>query len=278
MLRPNALLRPSRRMGTGRGSRSHCHFCAVTAVDFEHSSLGEETLRMRALARQALSAIVPLGVLAFWAGMSAAGRSYPLEYDWRYTTISSLVYPDRNPSGYLWARGGMLLCALAGLYWTAVLVRRAKQSGVARRPIGIWVLGLGYLCMMCCALLPEQRLGIPRGHDLLALAAFVGICAGTVHSSYKVVERSAWVGKLPGSPRLHASIVAGVALSPIALAALAQTYVSHALPALPWVNLTWRARGVPVYLSFAFCEWVACAVFSVYTVVVSRATLAARCV
>jgi hypothetical protein len=161
------------------------------------------------------------------------------------------------------------------MYWTAVLVWRGRQSGVAERPIGIWALGLGYLCMMCCALLPE-RLRIPRGHDLLALAAFVGICVGTVHSTFKAVERSARLANLPASPRLHAGILAGVALSPIALAALAQAYVSHAWPALPWVSLAWRARGVPVYLSFAFWEWVACAVFSVYMVVISRATLAAR--
>jgi hypothetical protein len=230
---------------------------------------------MRAFAQQSLSATAPLGVLAFWGGMLMAGRSYPSEYDWRYMTISSLVYAERDPSGYLWARGGIVLCGLAGLYWTAVLVRSGEQSGVAERPIGIWALGLGYLCMMCCALLPEQRFRIPRGHDLLALVAFVGICIGTVHSTFKAVERSAPL-RLPGGPRLHAGILASVALSPVALAALAQAYVSHALPALPWVNLSWRARGVPVYLSFAFWEWVACAVFSVYMVVVSRVTLAAR--
>jgi len=84
------------------------------------------------------------------------------------------------------------------------------------------------------------------------------------------------LGKLAGSPRLHAGLLAGIALSPIVLAALAQVYVSHALPALPWVSLAWRARGVPVYLSFAFWEWVTCAVFSVYMVVLPRTTLAAQ--
>jgi hypothetical protein len=231
---------------------------------------------VRAFARQALCATAPLGVLAFWGGMLMAGRSYPSEYDWRYITISSLVYADRNPNGYLWAWGGVVLCGLAGLYWTAVLVRKGKQAGVAERPIGIWALGLGYLCMMCCALLSQRLLLIRKGHEFLALAAFVGICIGMMHSAFKAVERSARLGDLPGSPRFHAGILAGVTLSPIVLAALAQAYVSHALPALPWVSLAWRARGVPVYLSFAFWEWVTCAVFSVYMVVLSRATLAAR--
>jgi hypothetical protein len=230
---------------------------------------------MRAFAPQAWCTTASLGVLAFWGGMLMAGRRYPSEYDWRYITISSLVYGDRNPNGYLLARAGIVLCGLAGLYWTTVPVRKGKQPGITERPVGIWALGLGYLCMVCCALLPDRLVGIPKGHDSLALAAFVSVCIGMVHSTFKAVDRSARLGRLAGSPRLHAGILAGVPLSPIVLAALSQAYVSHALPGLPWVSLAWRARGVPVYLSFAFWEWVTCAVFSVYMVVLSRATLAA---
>jgi hypothetical protein len=231
---------------------------------------------MRATAPQAWCTTASLGVLAFWGGMLMAGRRYPSEYDWRYITISSLVYGDRNPNGYLWARAGIVLCGLAGLFWTTVLVRKGKPPGGVERPVGISALGLGYLCMLCCALLPERLVGIPKGHDFLALAAFVGICIGIVHSTFKAVERRARLGGLAGSPMLHAGILAGVPLSPIVLAALAQAYVSHALPGLPWVSLAWRARGVPIYFSFAFWEWVTCAVFSVYMVVLSRTSLAAR--
>jgi hypothetical protein len=231
---------------------------------------------MRAFAPQAWCTTASLGVLAFWGGMLMAGRRYPSEYDWRYMTISSLVYGERNPNGYLCARAGIILCGLAGLYWTTVLARNGRRPGSALRPAGIWALGLGYLCMMCCALLPERLVGIPKGHDFLALAAFVGLCIGIVHATFKVVERSARLGRLAGSPALRAVILAGVPLSPIVVAALAQAYVSQALPGLPWVSLTWRARGVPVYLSFAFWEWVTCAVFSVYMVVLSRTTLAAE--
>ena len=231
---------------------------------------------MRPFALQAWCTTASLGVLAFWGGMVMAGRRYPSEYDWRYITISSLVYGDRNPDGYLLARAGIVMCGLAGLYWTTVLIRKWKQPGTAKPPVGIWALGLGYLCMVCCALLPDGLVGIPKGHDLLALAAFVGVSIGMVHSTFKAVERSALQGRLAGSSRLHAAILAGVPLSPIVLAALAQAYVSHELPGLPWVSLAWRARGVPVYLSFAFWEWVTCAVFSVYMVVLSRTMLAAR--
>jgi hypothetical protein len=222
---------------------------------------------VRAFAQQA---VVPLGVLAFWGGMLMAARSYPSEYDWRYITISSLVYPDRNPPGHLWASGGVALCGFAGVCWAAGLLRNGRQPGVARWPLGICALGLGYGCMVGCALLPEGVLGIPKSHEVLALAAFVGLCIGLVHSTFEAVARRARLRASPGSLRLRAGLLGGLVLSPIVLAAVVEIYVATALPQLPWVNLAWRARGVPAYLSFSFWEWVTCVVFSVYTVVLSR--------
>jgi hypothetical protein len=247
-------------------------------IDLRHSGLKEGRTRMRAFRASSPRAWCPtasLGVLAFWGGMVMAGRRYPSEYDWRYITISSLVYGDRNPSGYLWARAGIVLCGLAGLYWTTVLARQGRQAGFAQRPIGVWALGLGYLCMACCALLPEGLIQISKGHDFLALAAFVGLCVGMMYTTFTTVERSAR-GRAGGNRRLYAGVLAGVPLCPIVLAALAQAHISHALPGLPWVSLAWRARGVPVYLSFACWEWVTCAVFSMYMMILSRTTRAAH--
>lgn len=230
---------------------------------------------MRACARQALCTTAPLGLLAFWVAMLLAGGRYPSEYDWRYMTISSLVYRDRNPDGYLWARAGLALCGMAGIYWTALRVRTRNPPGCADPAAGMRTMGLGYLSMTGCALLPEWQLGIPRGHDLLALAAFIGICVGLVRATFQAAELSATADDPPANHRLRSGILAGLALSPILLAGLAQAYVSYALPGLPWVGLTWRARGIPVYLSFAFWEWVACVVFSVYVLVLSGWTPAA---
>jgi hypothetical protein len=221
---------------------------------------------MQAFSRQALCAAAPIGVLAFWGGMWMAGRRYPSEYDWRYMTISSLVYPDRNPDGYRWAWAGLILCALGGLCWTTVLIRDWPREVAGRRPIGIWALGLGYFCMVCCALLPERLLRVPKGHEILALSAFFGICIGIVQLTFHAAERSLRLRKhwFLGASRVYAGLLAAIALSPILPAGIAPSYVSRALPQLPWVGLEWRALGVPVYLSFAFWEWITCVVFSAY--------------
>ena len=230
---------------------------------------------MRTSVRRALCATALVGVLAFWAGLWMAARTYPSEYDWRYMTISGLVYPDRNPDGYLWAWRGLMLCALGGLCWTTVLLHDWKQESAGRRPVGIWALGVGYLCMVSCAWLPGWFPRIPKGHDLLALLSFFGLCIGIVRLTFHLAQQSPRLRprNFPGNCRLYAGLLAGVALSPILLAAVTQAYISHARPDLPWVGLEWRARGAPVYLSFAFWEWTTCAVFSAYTVSLCLATL-----
>lgn len=243
--------------------------CAAPIVNSRpHTPRHRSAFRMR----QTSGLPVVLGLTAFWVGLIIAAHHYPGGYDWQYTTISSLVYAERNPNGFLWARGGMALCGVCGLYWTARVLPNTGQRGLTD-PAGIWILGLGYLCMTCCALFPEQSLRVPRGHDSLALAAFLSLCIGTVLSTFPRVMRSAGLRPLPGARYVQAVILAGAALSPVVLAALAQAYVSRALPSLPWINPVWRARGVPMYLSFAFWEWVTCGVLSLYLVFLSRAAL-----
>jgi hypothetical protein len=219
--------------------------------------------------------MAPLGVFGFWAGMWTASRRFPSEYDWRYMTISSLLYPDRDPSGYVWAWGGVALCALGGLCWVAVLLEINRVTESRSQSVGSWALGFGYVCMVCCALWPGRLLKLPRGHDLLALLAFVAICVGTVQLTYLAIARNLrrWSPDFPIRARVVGGVVAGAALLPILLEGLTQAEVAHAFPHLPWVGLEWRARGVPLYLSFAFWEWSTCAVFSAYTVCLAAATM-----
>jgi hypothetical protein len=119
---------------------------------------------------------------------------------------------------------------------------------------------------------------LKRSHDLLAVSAFLGLCAGLVQLTFHVAEQSRWLRTraIPGGRRLYAGLLAVAALSPILLAAVTQAYISHARPELPWVGLEWRARGAPVYLSFAFWEWATCAVFSAYTLSLCTITMLRR--
>jgi hypothetical protein len=216
--------------------------------------------------RRALGAMAVAGVAAFWIGICTAARYYPSEYDWRYITISSLVYPDRNPAGHMWASAGIFLCGLGGLCWATAVAARYGPDTAGQRLSGIWALALGFACMAATALLTERPLQVPDLHEILAVTAFLGICTGLVRQTLYALKRSSRprpAGSL-GGVRVFARVLAGAALAPVVLAGLAQAYVGYARPELPWVNLSWRTLGVPAYLSFAFWEWVTCGVLSGY--------------
>src|SRR5262249_17135592 len=114
-----------------------------------------------------------LAALAFWVGMFMAEVRYPGEFDWRYMTISTLTSPARNPAGHLWASGGMLLCFLCGLLWATRLARTWNHNGAGIVLSGIARLRMGVIFTACAAVLPSSFIPIRKGHEILALVAFV---------------------------------------------------------------------------------------------------------
>jgi hypothetical protein len=222
-----------------------------------------------------LARALPVAVLAFWFGGLMAMWRYPSQYDWRYMPLSNLLSPRRDPAGYLWASAGIAVSGLCGLGWSAALARFWSHGVTGSRPTGIRMLQLGGLCMPLAAVPPEWLRRIPEGHQLFTLLAFAGGCLGIVYLMFQTVERILLAR--PGRPvrrhRVYATIVAGIAVLPILLAALAQAYVFYVLPELGWVKLSWRAEGVQVFLSFAFWEWITCFVLSAYALFLSLAWL-----
>jgi len=200
------------------------------------------------------AALAPvLGLLAFWTGLGMAARSYPSEYDWRYMTISSLLYQDRNPHGYGWGRAGLVTCGICGLYW---VLRDVRGHGLTASS-----LAAGYSCMALCGLLSPPLLGIPKLHEVLALTAFIALSVGVTRLSGAALLRRMHAVRA-GRQRAYALAVASLPLLPVLLTAAAQAYAAHTH--LPWVSLAWRARGLPVYWSFAFWEWLACAIYTAF--------------
>jgi hypothetical protein len=239
----------------------------VSAVDANRTS------RATTLQRRAARAALPVAVLAFWFGVLIAMSRYPSEYDWRYMPLSNLLSPRRDPAGYPWASAGIAVSGLCGLGWSAASARFWSHEFAGSRSSGIWMIRLGGLSAPLAAVPPEWLRRVPEGHQLFTLLTFAGSCLGIVYLMFRSIERIFPTG--PPRPvrrnRLLATIVAGAATLPILLAGLAQLYVFYVLPELGWVKLSWRANGVPVYLSFAFWEWITCFVLSAYALFLSLA-------
>jgi hypothetical protein len=234
-------------------------------------------------ARPTLEAILevaaPLAILAFWGGMAAGAHAYPAGYDWRYQTISVLLYPDQNPHGYLWAWAGLELCGLAGVAWTTEQSCRLEPAIAGSPAAGLRLLQLGFLCM-CCAVLPDRLLPLPKGHELFAILAFLGLCVGVTWQMSLLLDRHK-SSRLPGSQARISSIIRRVMplvpLIPLLLAASTQAYLAVERPNLPWVGPSWRTLGMSPFLSFGLWEWVSCAVLSVCLLLVWHANNQPRC-
>jgi hypothetical protein len=214
-----------------------------------------------------------LGVLAFWAGMLTAERCYPGEFDGRYMMLSALLSPRRNPSGYLWAGGGIIISALCVLAWAVSLLIIQREENVDDESPGTWLIALGSACMACSIMLLWHLPTFPKEHEVFTVLAFASLCLGIARMAFQTAEQAFRLraGAATKHARRYGAGFAAVAVLPILMAGFAEAYVFYALPGLHWVDLTWRTRGVPVYLSFAFWEWVTCAVLSVYMLILSLA-------
>jgi hypothetical protein len=221
--------------------------------------------------RWACRAAIPLGLLAFWGGVLAAAWQYPAEYDWRYMTLTTLLSASHDPAGHLWASAGIALGSLCVLCWAEALARRWTGEIPGGRAGAIRLLQFGGICMAGSAVLPQWLLPVRKGHEILVALAFACLCLGMVLLLFRVVEQVSR-RRMSGAarrPRLRAAVLGGAAVLPMLLAGCAQAYVYYARPELHWVNLSWRAQGVPYYLSFAFWEWVTCAVLSACVAILS---------
>jgi len=204
-----------------------------------------------------------LTVPAFWCGMLAAALAYPGGYDWRYQTISVLLYADQNPHGYLWAWAALWLCGLAGFVWTSAPGRNPASTTGDPAAAGLRVLQLGFLCM-CCAVLPDRLLPWSKGHEFFAILAFLGISIGVARLLWVTADFRASGGNAmtPIQVRIKRA-VAWLPVLPLLLAGCTQAYLALERPDLPWVTRLWRTRGISPWLSFGLWEWLSCVAFSV---------------
>lgn len=188
-----------------------------------------------------------------------ACRHFPGEYDWHYMTVSNLFSAKHNPDGHLWGTAGVILCGFTGMCWVLLGIRRPPAAGWRARVRESRPLALGFPCMTLAAGLPNQWL-IPKGHEWLAVIAFLALCSGLVQ--IWVQSNLQRFSATAAHRRLRAFALAGAVLWPVAGAALSQAYLALARPDLPWVTVAWREQHVPLYLSFALWEWLTCLLLS----------------
>src|SRR5208282_3029085 len=132
--------------------------------------------------RDALARSVMLtGLLVFWLGLALACRHFPGEFDWRYMTVSNLFSSKHNPLGYLWGTAGVALCGVTGVIWVVLGITEYPAAHWRRRLRPAALLAVGFPVMTLAAALPSAWL-VPKGHEWLAVIAFLALCSGSVRA------------------------------------------------------------------------------------------------
>ncbi|HTS19714.1 MAG TPA: hypothetical protein VMP11_19215 [Verrucomicrobiae bacterium] len=128
--------------------------------------------------------LLPLIFLSYFGMLAVAASLYPDTYDWRYLSISKLLYPLTNPqfhyiAAFSVAVTGVLLAPFAGF-----IRRRLGNTSSCSAHVGSAMFFIGCMCLTLAGLIASHpQHGTPRFpqlHSTLARISVIGIGLGLV--------------------------------------------------------------------------------------------------
>ncbi|HEX2860989.1 MAG TPA: hypothetical protein VHN79_05090 [Lacunisphaera sp.] len=181
-------------------------------------------------------------------GTVLAAKRFPGSFDWTYTVISALASRKHNPDGAAWFAGALAV-AMAGL-WPVVSALLRGETGIPR-----WVGIALRVGVVCGTLVGAERLVfqhfssvVRKGHELIALMAFLSFYAGIVGLYVHRVRR-----------RRASPWSAAVVVLPLLGVGCREAWLFFAQRHLGWADYDWKGTGAPLWLSFAWWQWLAAA-------------------
>ncbi|MBY0371379.1 hypothetical protein K2X33_11875 [bacterium] len=193
---------------------------------------------------------LPLTIFVFVGGTGLSIHFFPGPFDWRYRVVSGLASQIDNPAGYAYFCAtlclvGAMLAPLGRYLQRAFTLSAPRTSGIAGRALTVGLLAMSVIGLerLYFRNLSAQ---IYKAHELIALVGFAGLFTGVL--GFWLCLRHSVRG---------ATLF--VALGPFLGAIVSQAYLYFKPEPLGWVGPHWAELGIPVYLSFAFWEWVAAA-------------------
>jgi hypothetical protein len=189
-------------------------------------------------------------LLVLGSGSMLAARNYPGGFDWPYTVASALASQKHNPQGSIWFAGALTLAMV--LLWPYVSAlnqsRGRTHPGLVKFAIGALRTGLvsGALLGLERLLIRDLSALVYKAHEVLGLLTFFGLYFGIIGLLVHAMLRK----------RSYVFILLLI-VSPLLAIGITQFWLYLDQRDLGWVDTSWRAMGIPVWLSFAFWQWLA---------------------
>jgi len=179
-------------------------------------------------------------------------------YDWRYQTMCSLSYSHLNPVGHIYWSWALFLVCASGLPCAGYFRARLRHVSPRLCNFSAATLRLGLCCGIIVSfdgiLLPKLNMLFFKLHEIMATVTFAAIFLGVMGFWVAMMKwlRTDRLWGIRGCAALSLAVVV-----PFAGAMISQAYLFFVPNDLGWVDADWAAKGVPLYLSFAFWEWLA---------------------
>ncbi len=202
--------------------------------------------------------LLTLAIVGNIVGIFAAVRHFPGPFDWQYRMVSGLASQVDNPQGYWRFCLAISLCfalvfPLAGYLAQQLSSPLSKLASYSQRSFQVGSI-CGFLVGIERGFIYDISRTFFKAHEVVALIAFFGVFLGILGFSI------CWFASERQQRRT--SLAMGVLLLiclPFVGAATSQLVIYLKYRHYGWVGPHWRELGRPVYVSFAFWQWLASA-------------------
>ena len=189
-------------------------------------------------------------VVVLCSGILIAAQHYPGGFDWHYTVASALASHENNPNGSVWYAAGFgLSMALHWQYLSAIRNQLVgNHSGANRFALLNLRIGLagGILLGLEGVFIRDLGQWVTKGHEILGIITFLGLYLGLVVFLVQATLQQ----RIYGLPALLVTV-------PLVAIGISQLYLYFAQRDIGWVNTDWSEHDIPLWLSFAFWQWLA---------------------
>lgn len=126
--------------------------------------------------------LVPLILASHFGILGIAMWFYPDPYDWRYVSISKLLYPRNNPQFHAIATISIALSGVLMLPFAGYIRRRFRSAAPTATTLGATLYFVGCICLTLSGLIPSHPAQgtspFPKLHETLARLSVIGIGFG----------------------------------------------------------------------------------------------------
>lgn len=212
--------------------------------------------------------LLPLVFVSHFGMLALAAWLYPGAYDWRYLSISKLLYPVTNPEFHYIASIGIALTGVLMIPFAGYIHRRLHSASPKTATVGSLVFFGGCICLTLAGVIASHpahgTARLPQLHNTLARISVIGLGLGMV-----LFSASATIGYFratPGKKRHRRSLLVSwnVLTWPVILATLSwlaiRIFVKRSTPAYhaiatsaAWKVGFWEWIGSVVAFTFLIC-------------------------